>query len=302
MKTIFLSGKRLRLLGLMMACLLLIPAAAAYGQEPQLDSLIYDGTVRYHYVFIPQTLKPERPLVMMLHGYGGSAKGYCPEMLACAAREGFAVCIPQGLKDPKGGTGWYAGYPSQEGMRQDDDAFICLLAQQVAYKHGLKNLFLTGMSNGGEMCYIIGRKYPKNFNAIASVAGLTMQWVAKTVAFHGPVPFMEIHGTGDDISSWDGDADGKGGWGAYIPVEKAVEAVVRANRCGPCESETLPLYREGARQVTLHRWQNGLPPWKGAPASEVWLYEVEGGTHSWALDDMDSCTAILQFFSKWMKE
>ena len=287
---------------LILACLFALSVQQARCQEPVLDSLLYEGTVRYHYVYVPDTLLEGRPLVMMLHGYGGKAKGYRPEMLAAARREGFAVCIPQGLKAPEGKTGWYAGYPAQRGMRQDDDAFICLLAREVARKYDLGNLFLTGMSNGGEMCYIIGRKYPSAFRAIASVAGLTMKWVADSLPFHGPVPFMEIHGTADKTSRWNGDLAGEGGWGAYIAVPDAVSAWVTENGCQKAwEQEALPLLKADSLPVTLHRWTDGLPAWDGGPACEVLLYEIQGGKHSWALDNMDSCTTILRFFRRWIR-
>ncbi len=273
---------------------------AAHAQAVK-DSLVYDGQVRYHYVYVPENLLPERPLVMMIHGYGGKADGYRPEMLELAREKGFAVCIPQGLKAPEGKTGWYAGYPAQKGMRQDDDIFICKLAQSVAQKYGLKNLFLTGMSNGGEMCYIIGRNFPDAFNAFASVAGLTMKWVADSLSFHGPAPFMEVHGTADKTSSWYGDLNNEGGWGAYIPVPDAVDAWVKENGCTKYEETPLPLLKEGSRKVVLHHWTEGKPAWPGSPATEVLLYEVKEGKHSWALNDMDTCAAIWDFFSRWMK-
>ena len=287
---------RSALLSILAAVGLCVQGAAQ--EVPALDSLLYEGSVRYHYLFIPPSLLPERPLVVMLHGYGGKAEGYRPEMLTAAREEGFAGCIPQGLKAPNGKTGWYVGYPAQEGMRTDDDAFVCHLAREVARKHGLRTLFLTGMSNGGEMCYLIGRKEPRTFRAIASVAGLTMKWVADSVAFHGPVPFMEIHGTADKTSRWEGDLEGQGGWGAYLPVEDAVAAWVKENGCTPCAPEPLPLLHEDSHPVVLHRWEGGTPA--NGLATEVLLYEVQGGKHSWALKDMDTCRVILQFFRRWL--
>ena len=178
-------------------------------------------------------------------------------------------------------------------MRPNDDEFICHLAREVAARNGFQNLFLTGMSNGGEMCYIIGRKYPEVFNAIASVAGLTMKWVADSLSFHGPVPFMEIHGTADRTSRWEGDPTGEGGWGAYLSVPDAVEAWVRENGCRPCEPVALPLLKEDARQVILHRWEGD--------STEVLLYEVQGGKHSWHLNDLDTCGIILHWFRRWLR-
>ena len=265
------------------------------------DSVQYAGQVRYHYMYVPESLRPEKPLVIMLHGYGGNADGYRPEMLEVAEREGFALCIPQGLKAPQGKTGWYVGYPKQEGMRQDDDEFICGLAATLCSRHGLnpQNVFLTGMSNGGEMCYLIGRRHPETFNAIASIAGLTMKWIRDDVPLSAPVPFMEVHGTADKTSMWDGDLENTGGWGAYIPVPEAVNYWVQADACKFSSQQQLP--QKGDRVVILHRWTGGVPAWTDGPECEVRLYEICGGKHSWALADMDTCEEVWSFFKLYLR-
>ena len=281
-------------------CILPFPLKGA--PVPVRDSVGYAGQMRFHFMYLPASLRPEKPLVIMLHGYGGKAAGYRPEMLEVAEREGFALCIPQGLKAPKGKTGWYVGYPKQEGMRQDDDAFICFLAEELCRRHGLNpsNVFLTGMSNGGEMCYLIGRKRPEVFSAIASIAGLTMKWIRDEVPMTSPVPFMEVHGTSDTTSHWEGDMDNEGGWGAYIPVPEAVDYWVRQDGCKYSSRQYLHPLKEGARSVVLHRWTGGVPAWEGGPQCEVRLYEIRGGKHSWGLSDMDTCGEVWNFFEQYL--
>ena len=292
----------MRRLSLLLFALL---SAAALGAQPHavLDSVVYAGQTRYHYIYIPSRLLPQKPLVLMVHGYGGKAEGYRPEMAETAEREGFALCVPQGLKAPLGKTGWYVGYPKQKGMREDDDEFLCFLAAEICRRHGLNagNMFLTGMSNGGEMCYLIGRRHPEVFNAIASVAGLTMKWIDDTVPIKAPVPFMEVHGTADKTSLWEGDLGGAGGWGEYIAVPDAVRRWVDTDGCRYLMREYLPHPNEGSRTVVLHRWTGGVPAWKGGPECEVRLYEIRGGKHSWGLSDMDTCGCIWAFFERYLK-
>lgn len=282
-------------------CLSLQGFCQESGPQAAADSILFEGQYRTHYLYMPSRLREGRPLVIMLHGYGGKADGYRPEMLEVARREGFALCIPQGLKAPQGKTGWYVGYPKQKGMRQNDDEFVCHLSRYLCETYQLENPFLVGMSNGGEMCYLIGRKYPGAFRAIASIAGLTMEWVSEHIAPHGPVPFMEVHGTRDRTSRWEGDLENEGGWGAYIPVPEAVQFWVRENGCEAEERTTaLPLASETACPVVLHSWL-GVPAWEGGPPCEVRLYEVQGGNHSWALADMDTCDIVWDFFSKYLR-
>ncbi len=280
-------------------------SALALNATPHavLDSVQYAGQTRYHYIFIPEKLLPQKPLVMMTHGYGGKAEGYRPEMMEVAEREGFALCVPQGLKAPQGKTGWYAGYPKQKGMREDDDAFLCFLAAELCRRHGLNadNKFFTGMSNGGEMCYMIARSHPGIFSAIASIAGLTMKWIDESFPLKEPVPFMEVHGTADKTSMWEGDPDGAGGGGAYLAVPDAVDKMVKIDGCKYLIHEYLPPLKEGAKTVVLHRWAGGVPAWKGGPECEVRLYEIRGGKHSWGLSDMDTCSAVWEFFRKYLK-
>lgn len=284
-------------------CLGCVTLAATLAAAPAAvrDSVEYAGQTRYHYIFMPDSLRPEKPLVIMLHGYGGHAEGYRPEMLEVAQREGFALCVPQGLKAPQGKSGWFVGYPKQEGMRQDDDVFICALADSVCSRHSLNpcNVFLTGMSNGGEMCYLIGRRYPRSFSAIASIAGLTMKWIRDEVPVTAPVPFMEVHGTADKTSLWDGDLGGEGGWGAYIPVPEAVSYWVEAD--GYKEFSMQELKSKSERSVILHRWSGGVPAWSGGPECEVRLYEIRGGKHSWGLSDMDTCEEVWRFFENYLR-
>ena len=39
------------------------------------DSLLFEGRYRTHYLYMPSRLREGRPLVIMLHGYGGKADG-----------------------------------------------------------------------------------------------------------------------------------------------------------------------------------------------------------------------------------
>lgn len=260
----------------------------------------HQGIERTYWMFIPDNLSQQAPLVFVLHGYGGKAEGYCPQMIETAKRHGFAVCYPQGEKAPKGKTGWNVGYPKQEGMKTDDIDFICKLARHVQKKFGLsrENTFFSGMSNGGEMCYIMAMQHPEAFTAYASVAGLTMEWAYRSMSPKAAVPLMEIHGTADKTSMWDGDPDNSGGWGEYISVPLAVGVWAAEAKCTHTQTTVLS---ERNNKVLLHRHLGGSPAWKGGPDTEVRLYEIIGGKHSWAHKDMDTCEEIWQFFSIYLR-
>lgn len=260
----------------------------------------HQGLDREYWMYIPENLPEQAPLVFVLHGYGGKAEGYCPQMIETARKHGFAVCYPQGEKAPKGKTGWNVKYPKQEGMKTDDIDFICDLARHVQKKFSLsrKNTFFSGMSNGGEMCYIMAMQHPEAFSAYASVAGLTMEWAYRSMSPKMAVPLMEIHGTADKTSLWEGDPDNNCGWGEYISVPLAVGVWAAEAKCTHTETVELPVRNN---KVLMHRHLGGSPAWEGGPEIEVRLYEVVGGKHSWAHKDMDTCEEIWKFFSKYLR-
>ncbi len=259
------------------------------------------GLEREYYLYRPEGLKAGAPLVIVLHGYGGSALKGKKEMMDVADSNGFAVCYPQGVKDPKGKAGWNVRYPSQEGMKTDDVKFILALSKELQKRFDLssKNTFLTGMSNGGDIIYLIAMRAPKAFKAMASIAGLQFSWMETEYSYRHPVPFMEVHGTQDHTSEWLGDPRNEGGWGAYIPVPAAVSRIIAVNGCTEEYVTELPC-REGRNQVTLYQFKAGKPVEKGGRPTEVWLYKVEGGGHSWSDKDMDTCSEIWRFFSRWV--
>lgn len=238
------------------------------------------------------------PLVVVLHGYGGKALGDGLRFIELADLHGFAVCWPQGAEDGTGHSCWNVGYPFQAGYRIDDTAYLRRLVRQLQKNFGVsrRNVFLTGMSNGGEMCYKMAAEHPETFSAIASIAGLTL--TSMSTDYRRPVPFMEVHGTDDKTSAWDGDPQNKGGWGAYLSVPSAVSHIVSANRCVALSTTEIPAEH---KRVILHHFTEGIPSRKGGPSSEVLLYEVRGGDHSWSERYIPTCDLVWEFFSRYVR-
>lgn len=250
----------------------------------------HQGMTREYYLYTPENLKDGAPLVLCLHGYGGSGAHGNADLMDAADRHGFAICYPDGSPDPRGYKSWNVGYPFQKGMKTDDVDLMVKLSKHLKKEHGFKDAFLTGMSNGGEMCYLTAQRKPKAFKAIASIAGLTLT-AMMPLKYKEPVPFMEVHGTEDRVSEWTGDPEDKGGWGAYMAVPAALSHIIAANGCVSETITALPR-KEGRNQVILHHFQGGK--------ADVLVYKVIGGDHSWSDKDMDTCDAVLEFFSHYL--
>ena len=214
-----------------------------------------------------------------------------------AEANGFAVCYPQGEMDGRSKTCWNVGYPFQKRLKTDDVDFLCRLARHLQKHCGLdeRNTFCTGMSNGGEMCYLLAYLRPDVFAAVAPVSGLTLEWTYRAFRAKRPIPLFEIHGTKDTTSAWNGDPHNAGGWGEYIAVPLAVGYWAAVNGCTHEEREEFASKNPASdHRIIAHRYVGGVG------GNEVWLYEIVNGKHSWADKDIDTCAEIWRFFSRFV--
>lgn len=289
-KTLFIAV----LVGLM-SCIAPAAAARKTNYEKGLGNytLRAGGMERSFYLYLPENLPDNAPLVFVLHGYGGRANPERYGFNAVADAEGFAVCYPQGAKDGRGKTCWNVGYPFQSDLATDDVGFLCRLARHLQKECGLSrhDTFCTGMSNGGEMCYLLAYLKPDVFAAVAPVAGLTLEWMYRKLKARKGVPLFEIHGTEDRTSEWTGDPTNKGGWGAYVAVPLAVGYWAAANCCTHEITEEIPVKdSSNGHRVIAHQYVGGVG------GNEVWLYEIVNGKHSWGEKDIDTAAEVWRFF------
>lgn len=268
------------------------------AQEIRLDRARICGTEREMLTYLPEGLGKDAPLVFLLHRGGPIREGDpCLSTMQKAARvHGFALCIPQGLPDGKGVPSWNVGYPFQDNMKTDDVKVVERMAVFIRKKYSLSrsNIFLTGHSNGGEMCYLTAFRGSRTFRAIASMSGLLMCWIYREMTMPRPLPFMEMHGSLDMTSMIDGDLANEGGWGEYMPVKLAVGSVASADRCLEEITDKIEGYDPVGPVIIRHRYVGGTD------GTEVWYYEIQGGDHSVGTYNFDAGEHIWQFFSKYL--
>lgn len=274
---------------------LLLATLSVCAQTPGY-TLRSGGVERSYRLHLPEGLPAGAPLVIVLHGYGGEGDPERFDMNRVADRHGFAVCYPQGAKDGRGKTCWNVGYPFQADMRIDDVRFLTELVRHLQKRHRLsrRNVFCTGMSNGGDMCYLLASRCPEKFAALGPVAGFMSVEILRSDRNPHPIPLFEIHGTADRTTRWEGDLTNEGGWGAYVSVPTAVNYWAAKNKCTECRTDTLPA-RTGGLQVIAHRFTGGTG------GGEVWLYETVGGKHSWKDTGVDTGEELWRFFSRFLR-
>ena len=247
----------------------------------------HDGLSRQYYIYEPNVIQENPPLVFLMHGFTGSALGISSYsgMNSIADEHGFVVCYPQGTSDQNGNNFWNVGYNFHDNITVDDVSFIVSLAEylQNEYGYDANNTFVAGMSNGAEMSYKLACETDGFFSAIAPVAG-TMFGVSWTFCDPNSMPVLEIHGTNDNVTLWDGDYNDTY-WGPYPGIEEVIDFWVEGNDC--INNEDIVL--EGMNTIK-HRY------FDCNNNAEVWLYEVVGGGHDWP---GYSSQEIWNFFSQY---
>ena len=270
--------------------------------QPQLQTFTINNETRQYYLYTPDLLGPGVPLIFVLHGYSGSAASIMnySNMNLIADENGFVVCYPQGLIDDTGNAFWNVGYSFHPNETVDDVEFLSELAHFLQVEYGLSsyNTFSTGMSNGGEMSYMLACQASDVFRGIASVAGIMFESFYNTCD-PSLTPVLEVHGTLDDINWWDGDPNNQGGWGAYIGIEEGIDYWININNCTQTIIDTLPdIFPSDGSFVVTEKHINGINN------NEVWLYKVVNGGHDWpgvwGNMDINVGEEVWNFFSQYL--
>ena len=262
----------------------------------------HNGLIRDYYLYIPTSIQDNAPLIFLLHGYSGSAGGILnySGMIEVAAEHGFALCVPQGTSDNDGYNYWNVGYAFHQNETVDDVDFLVDLAEHLQNEYELdsQNTYVTGMSNGGDMSYMLACQANDIFRAIAPVAGTMMEEIYNTCD-SSPVPVLEIHGRNDNVTLWNGDMENNDGWGSYLSTDDIIDFWVETNECESTENIFLPnTSMNDGSYVINHRY------FDCNQGAEVWLYEVVGGGHDWPGSngnmDIQSSIEIWNFFSQFV--
>lgn len=227
-----------------------------------------------------------RPLVILLHGHGGSAHqalttGPLAAWKAISAREGVIVAALDGAKGGDGRQGWNdcrsdaAGNP-----KVDDVAFVKAVIQRLERESGAdpRRVYLMGMSNGAMMTLRLALQLDPAPAAFCAVCGL--------MASEGPcagtaprsVPALLIDGTADPLVPFEGGQVHffKQQRGGVISAQATVDHWLQADGLAGAPARTTVFPHQPASRDT----RAVKTVWGTAPGPQVEFIRVEGGGHA----------------------
>ena len=256
------------------------------GEPPEAAcfELAVGGTTRTYRLFVPDNLGPApAPLVLVLHGGGGSAAGMESASVRGfhreARRAGFVVAYPEGL-----GRNWNDGRPDapHDAARQDRDdvGFIAALIEALGRRRAIDRgrVYATGISNGGMMSYRLACELADRIAAVAAVAAQPAPTLIDRCRPARPVGILIVNGTADPIVPYTGGEVrilglSRGRVMGSVETFAAFAGLMDCRRRDP-----------GLRRGRETAEPTGIETWAAAGCRDgvaVELISVIGGGHAW---------------------
>ena len=214
-----------------------------------------------------------RPLLILLHGGGGTADGMDKQtggLPALATAAGYVVARPQGLNHQ-----WNDGREVNKDV--DDVAFISAMVDDIASRQAIdrSRLFAAGISNGGFMSGRLACEADLGIAAIAQVAA-TLGVATDAACGPGhPVSVLAILGRADPIVPYEGGPvrlpfdNSKNGRGLVLGADDYLQRWIERDAAGPPNAG--PSIAPDAAAVIAH----------ADTGADVELVTVDGGGHAW---------------------
>jgi polyhydroxybutyrate depolymerase len=298
--------------------LFFFPAPAVSAQS---NSILFDNLKRTFNIHIPSfyAKSDKLPLLIALHGRGGNGESMIlitrNGFNKLADKEGFIVVYPDGIEQ-----NWNDGRMDEEANDRahkeniDDVGFISSLIDYMINNYNIdpKRVYVTGISNGAIMAYRLACELSDKIAAIAPVDGNIPYQLLNVCSPSQPVSILAINNVNDPMVPYEGGEI----FGHFHRVKLGIVLSVNqsigfwVNR-DMCSHEAIVVEEpdrdpEDGTRVKRTEYLNGIN------GTEVILYSVEGGGHTWpggfqylpvwiigkTSRDFDANVVIWSFFKK----
>jgi polyhydroxybutyrate depolymerase len=240
-----------------------------------------NGQSREYKLHVPPALLPSTPLVIVLHGYKGTAASMeqYSGFSAVADREGFLAVYPQALGES---AAWNLNLSPN-----NDIAFLNTVMDEVqsACGNDAARVYVVGLSRGGGMANRMACDDASRVAAIAAVSGAFYRHLECDPA--RPMPVMAIHGLKDALVPFEGRPESPSNLHATPGLRDWAAAWAARNGCSLAPEQTSPI--SGEQRAAWRNCQS---------RSEVILSALEQMGHDWPRAPINAADAVWAFFQR----
>jgi polyhydroxybutyrate depolymerase len=249
------------------------------------DTINCNGLTRTYTIHIPKYYNKNKTVALLiaLHGAGGNGKQMerFTRFDPIADRDTAIVIYPDGLYKHWNDGRNAADIKSQQ-EHVDDIGFISALINKIEndYNINKKKIYVTGISNGGMMCYALTCTLSEKISAIATVVSTIPANVYQNCKPTKPIPLPIMNGVDDPLIPWNGGElimRGKN-HGEIISTDSTVSFWVKNNKCSSTPSEVIKKDDDpkDATSVIIYHYSSSTNL-----SADVILYKIFGGGHTW---------------------
>ena len=233
------------------------------------ESIVHDGEDREYLMYVPDSYDGTNsvPILFNFHGFGGSVEEFMEnaDLRSVAETNTFILVYPQG-SCLEGSSHWNPcpNGPDNKSVA-DDFGFVEAMINQISseYYIDLDRVYEGGYSNGGMMAYGLANYKSDLIAAVASVSGTMLNCTGST---NHPMPVVHLHGTSDDVVSYNGSTD----WNS---VESTLDYWINFNNT----TTTPTVNSENSGGISIEHYIYG----QGENSVSVEHYKYIGGEHEW---------------------
>jgi polyhydroxybutyrate depolymerase len=245
------------------------------ASQMQRYQVTVNGLQRHYYLYQPPQASLNQPLLIGLHGGKSKADRFAETtgFNELANREGFAVAYPEGIDKQ-----WNDGRNTPSLPQQDDIAFLRAVVNDVDAKltksSKTREVYVTGISNGGFMAQRAACELSDRITAVASVASTMAEATGKTCQPQKPVAVLLIGSPDDKFIPWQGGEITVGAGGKILSMDDTIKGWQQRLGCDAANINELPDRAQDGTKVTISRSHC-------RDQAQVNLVKIDGGGHTW---------------------
>lgn len=259
--------------GLPLALILTAQAYFSFADRTN-GSIVSSGLTRRYLLYVPKVYDRSKPAALVISLHPAATWPAVERSLSrwndLADAQGFIVVYPAGTGAFFGGLGpGPKVFPMDEESLASDVKFISELIDKLEAEYNIdpQHIYTDGMSNGGGMAFELSCKLPDRIAAVGLVAAAHQPpWDCGNSE---PVPTVAFHGTADKFAPYQGGPSPI----APRPFANIPEWTAQTAQRNHCTGNPV--------EVRISASVRRLAYTNCADNSDVILYTIEGGGHTW---------------------